>query len=74
MLVLDSSYGELCGTLFVKQVVAIRKSGSVVAKEIAEKQKEYATRQTVNNYRRREGLKPFHVIARLLKSETHIPD
>ncbi|CAM4988774.1 unnamed protein product [Rotaria socialis] len=51
-----------------------RKSGSVVAKEIAKKQKEYVTRQTVNNYRRREGLKPFHVISRPLKSETHISD
>ena len=51
-----------------------RKSSSVVAKEIAEKQKEYVTRQTINNYRRREGLKPFHVISRPLKSETHISD
>jgi hypothetical protein len=51
-----------------------RKSSSVVAKEIAEKQKEYVTRQTVDNYRRREGLKPFHVISRPLKSETHISD
>jgi hypothetical protein len=51
-----------------------RKSGSVVAKEIAEKQKEYVTRQTVNNYRHREGLKPFHVIPKPLKSETHISD
>ncbi|CAF1151546.1 unnamed protein product [Rotaria sordida] len=39
-----------------------RKSCSVVTKEIAEKQKEYVTRRTVNNYRHREGLKPFHVI------------
>lgn len=51
-----------------------RKSGSVVAKEIAEKQKEYVTRQTVNNYRHRQGLKPFHVIPKPLKTETHISD
>ncbi|CAF4712470.1 unnamed protein product, partial [Rotaria sp. Silwood2] len=44
------------------------KSGSVMAKEIAEKQKEYVTRQTVNNYRHREGLNPFHVIPKPLKS------
>ncbi|CAF1353673.1 unnamed protein product [Rotaria sp. Silwood1] len=51
-----------------------RKSGPVVAKEIAEKQKEYATGRTINNYRHREGLKPFHVIPKPLKSETHISD
>ena len=48
------------------------KSCSVVAKEIAEEQKEYVTGRTINNYRHREGLKPFHVIAKPLKSETHI--
>jgi hypothetical protein len=51
-----------------------RKSRSVVTKEIAEKQKEYVTRRTANNYRHREGLKPFHVIPKSLKSETHISD
>ncbi|CAF1928429.1 unnamed protein product [Rotaria magnacalcarata] len=50
------------------------KSCSIVAKEIAEKQKEYVTRRTISNYRGREGLKPFHVIAKPLKSETHISD
>ncbi|CAF0795877.1 unnamed protein product [Rotaria sordida] len=50
------------------------KSCSVVAKKIAEKQKEYVTRRTINNYRHREGLKPFHVIPQPLKSETHISD
>src|SRR3954466_12832816 len=38
-----------------------RKSCSVVAKEIAEKRKEYVVPRTINNYRHREGLKPFHV-------------
>ncbi|CAF3965777.1 unnamed protein product [Rotaria sp. Silwood1] len=32
-----------------------RRSSSVVRKEIAEKQKEYVTQRTVNNYRHREG-------------------
>ena len=36
-----------------------RKSGPVVAKDIAEKQKEYVTGRTVNNYRHREGIKHF---------------
>jgi hypothetical protein len=45
-----------------------------VAKEIAEEQKEYATRRTINNYRHREGLKPFHIIPKPFKSETHISD
>ena len=51
-----------------------RKSGPVVAKDIAEKQKEYVTGRTVNNCRHREGIKPFHVISKPPKSETHISD
>ena len=51
-----------------------RKSGPVVAKDTAEKQKEYVTGRTVNNYRHREGIKPFHVIPKPLKSETYISD
>ena len=51
-----------------------RKSCSVVTKEIAEKQNEYVTRRTINNYRHREGLKPFHVIPKPLKAETHMSD
>ena len=31
-------------------------------------------RRTINNYRHREGLKPFHVIPKPLKTETHISD
>lgn len=30
--------------------------------------------RTINNYRHREGLKPFQVIPRPLKPETHISD
>ena len=50
------------------------KSRSIVAREIAEKRREYVTRRTINNYRDREDLKPFHVIPKPLKSETHISD
>jgi transposase len=49
-----------------------KKSCSMVAKEIAEKRKEYVVSRTINNYRHREGLKPFHVIPKPLKTETHI--
>ena len=45
-----------------------RKSSPVVAKNIAE----YVTERTVNKYRHREGIKPFNVIPKPLKSETHI--
>ncbi|CAF1671499.1 unnamed protein product [Adineta ricciae] len=51
-----------------------RKSSSVVAKEIAEKHGEYLTPRTISDYRHREGLKPFHVISKRLKTETHILD
>jgi hypothetical protein len=43
-------------------------------KEIVEKHKEYVVPKTVDNYRHREGLKPFHVIVRPLKTETYISD
>ena len=43
-----------------------------MAKEIAERHGEYVARRTINNYRHREGLKPFHVIPKPLKTETHI--
>ncbi|CAF1001358.1 unnamed protein product [Rotaria sp. Silwood1] len=49
-----------------------RNSCSIVAKEIAKEQKKYVTGRTINNYRHREGLKPFHIIPKPLKSETHI--
>jgi hypothetical protein len=45
-----------------------------VAKKSAEKQKEYVVLRLINNYHHREGLKPFHVIPKPLKSETHISD
>jgi len=40
-----------------------------VAKEIAEKQKEYVIPRTINNYHHRKGLKSFHVIPKPLKSD-----
>ncbi|CAF1218786.1 unnamed protein product [Rotaria sordida] len=51
-----------------------RKSIYVMMKEIAEKHKEYVVSKTIANYRHREGIKPFHVIPRPLKTETHISD
>jgi len=51
-----------------------KKSSSVVAREIAARQKEYVTRSTIDNYRHRMGLKAFHVIQKPLKTETHISD
>jgi hypothetical protein len=51
-----------------------RRSSSTVAKEIAERQKEYVHRSTIDNYRHKTGLKPFHVIKKPLKTETHISD
>jgi hypothetical protein len=51
-----------------------RKSSSVVAREIAERQKEYVARSTIDDYRHRAGLTPFHVIEKLLKTKTHISD
>ena len=47
------------------------KSCSVMAKEIAEEQKEYVTGRTIYNYRHRERLKLFHVIPKPLIPETH---
>jgi hypothetical protein len=51
-----------------------KRSSYVLVKEIVEKHKEYVVPKTVDNYRHREGLKPFHVIPRPLKTETHISD
>ena len=45
-----------------------------MAKEILERRGKQITRQTVNNYRNREGLKPFHVIAKPYKSKLNIDD
>ena len=51
-----------------------KKSCSAVATEIAEKYAEYVAPRTINNYRHREGLKPFHAIPKPLKTEAHISD
>ncbi|CAF1268087.1 unnamed protein product [Rotaria sp. Silwood1] len=48
------------------------KRSYIVAKEIAEKQNECGVRKTINNYRSGERQKPFHVIPKPLKTETHI--
>jgi len=51
-----------------------KRSSYALVKEIAAKYGGYVTQKTVNNYRHREGLKPFHVIPKPLKTETHISD
>ena len=72
MLVLNLNYPEAGQNIIRKTNDQQRKSCSVVAKEIVEKQKEYVTRRIVNNYRHREGLKPVHVIPKPLKFESHL--
>ncbi|CAF2600198.1 unnamed protein product [Rotaria sp. Silwood2] len=47
---------------------------SQAGQDIIREASEYVTRRTINDYRHREGLKPFHVISKPLKSETHISD
>lgn len=51
-----------------------RKSHRQVAQEILQRRGKRVSHVTVLFYRRREGLKPFHVIARPLKTQTHIED
>ena len=51
-----------------------KRSSYSLVEEIAAKHKEYIVAKTVDNYRHREALKPFHVISRPLKTETHISD
>jgi hypothetical protein len=62
-----------------KEIVAsasgIKGSGSrKVAKEILEKRGKRVSHMTIYNERYRQGLKPFHVIAKPLKTNTHIED
>ncbi|CAF4138404.1 unnamed protein product, partial [Rotaria sp. Silwood2] len=45
-----------------------------VASEILEKTKQRVSHVTIYNERHRQGLKPFHVIAKPLKTNTHIED
>ncbi|CAF1372224.1 unnamed protein product [Adineta steineri] len=49
-----------------------KRSSYALVKGIATKHKEHVTSKTIDNYRHREGLKPFHVIPKPLKTETHI--
>lgn len=51
-----------------------KKSCSQVARQILDTRNKSVVRQTVRNYRIREGLKPFHVISKPLKTETHVRD
>ncbi|CAF2061395.1 unnamed protein product [Rotaria magnacalcarata] len=65
MLVAKLKLSEASQDIIRKASGQQRKSCSVVTKKIAEKQKEYVTRRRI---------KPFHVISKPLKSETHISD
>ncbi|CAF4830585.1 unnamed protein product, partial [Rotaria sp. Silwood2] len=49
-------------------------SSRKVAKEILEKTKQRVSYVTVHRERHRQGLKPFHVIAKPLKTSTHNED
>lgn len=51
-----------------------RKSNRKVAREILERRGKRVDQSTITRYRDRQGLKPFHVIARPLKTQTHIED
>jgi hypothetical protein len=45
-----------------------------VAQEILQLRGKRVDQRTVGRYRAREGLKPFHVISRPLKTKTHVAD
>ncbi len=49
-------------------------SSRKIAREILEKTRQRVSHMTVNRERHRQGLKPFHVIAKPLKTNTHIED
>jgi hypothetical protein len=51
-----------------------RKGNRKVAQEILQVRGKRVSHVTIGHYRRREGLKPFHVISRPLKTKTHIED
>jgi len=51
-----------------------RKGHRKVAKEIFQKREKRVSHVTIGRYRNRDGQKPFHVIAKPLKTKTHIED
>jgi len=51
-----------------------RSGNRKVAQEILQKRGKRVDQSTISRYRTREGLKPFHVVARPLKTQTHIED
>jgi hypothetical protein len=62
-----------------RQVIAAgshkqRKGNRKIAQEILQTRGKRVNRSTVGGYRQREGLKAFHVIARPLKTQTHMED
>lgn len=51
-----------------------RKGHRKVAREILQQRGKKVGKSTISRYRNRDGLKPFHVINRPLKTQTHIED
>jgi len=51
-----------------------RKSNRKMAAEIFQKRDKTVSRETIRLYRHQQGLKPFHVIAKPLKTDTHVMD
>ena len=51
-----------------------RKGHRKVAQEIIQKRGKRLSHMTVSRYRNREGLRPYHVVAKPLKTQTHIED
>ena len=51
-----------------------KKSCTQIVREILERREKTVSKSTVLRYRAKEGLKAFHVIAKPLKTDTHIAD
>ena len=51
-----------------------KKSCTQIVREILERREKIVSKSTVLRYRAKEGLKAFHVIAKPLKTDTHIAD
>jgi hypothetical protein len=63
------------GRDIIASTSGIRGSSSrKVAREILEKTRQQVSHMTVHRDRYRQGLKPLHVIAKPLKTKTHVED
>jgi len=61
-------------SIVVKSCNKRRSSNRKVVQEILQRRGKRICKETVRQYRQREGLKPFHVLARPLKTHTHNQD